>query len=148
MAEHAPEFGKFLLMRTPAHFRRRRAFFPKAFYAPGAHEFIHFLGPIGNLRVALAAMNDFDLSFWPSKLNLRDLINSSSSSLSFPVAFPSAIILFAISISPCFTKCEISPGLAPWSTTAVGAFFRPVFDHFAEFHLPPVKRFFKRTVFK
>jgi len=44
---------------TPAQLRSRRAFFPKAFDAPGVDEFVDFLRPVGDLSVAFAAMNHF-----------------------------------------------------------------------------------------
>jgi len=53
-------------------------------------------------------------------LKLRVEMNPSSASAFLPLALRSPIIVFAMSISPCLVKCEIRPGLAPCSTTAVG----------------------------
>ena len=47
-------------MRAPAHLGRGRPFLAEALDAPGVDELVHLLGPIGDLRVALAAMNDLD----------------------------------------------------------------------------------------
>ena len=54
------ERRQLLLVRAPAHLGRRRALFAEALDAPGVDELVHLLGLIGDLRVALAAMNDLD----------------------------------------------------------------------------------------
>ena len=47
-------------VRAPAHLGRRRPLFAEALDAPGVDELVHLFGPVGDLRVALAAMNDLD----------------------------------------------------------------------------------------
>ena len=54
------EGGQFLFVRAPAHFRRGRALLAEALDAPGVDELVHLLGLVGDLRVALAAMDDLD----------------------------------------------------------------------------------------
>src|SRR5262245_50985174 len=49
-----------LLMGPPPHLRRCRSLFSKAFDAPRINELVDFLGPIGDLRIALTAMNNLD----------------------------------------------------------------------------------------
>ena len=51
------ERRQLLFVRSPAHFGRGNALFAEALDAPGIDEFAHFLGPVGDLRVALAAMD-------------------------------------------------------------------------------------------
>ena len=52
--------GEFSFVGAPTHLSRRRPFLAEALDAPGVHELVDLLGSIGNLRVALAAVNDLD----------------------------------------------------------------------------------------
>ena len=54
------EGGQLLFVRAPAHLGRRRALLAEALDAPGVDELVDLLGPVGDLRVALAAVNDLD----------------------------------------------------------------------------------------
>ena len=45
-----------------------------------------------------------------------------------------------MSISPCLVQCEIRPGFAPCSMTAVGPGSRPAGRQPADVHVPPVER--------
>ena len=48
---------------APAHFGRGGSFLAEAFDAPGIDELVDLLGPIGDLRVALGAMDHLDAQF-------------------------------------------------------------------------------------
>ena len=50
-------------MRAPAHLGRRRAFFAEALDAPGVDELVDLLRLVGDLRVALGAMDDLHAEF-------------------------------------------------------------------------------------
>ena len=52
--------GQLFFVRAPAHLGRRRSLFAEALDAPGVDELVDLLGLIGDLRVALAAMNHLD----------------------------------------------------------------------------------------
>ena len=54
------ERRQLLLVGAPAHLGRRRALFAEALDAPGVDELVDFLRPVGDLRVALAAVNHLD----------------------------------------------------------------------------------------
>ena len=80
------ERGQFLFVRAPAHFRRRRPFLAEALDAPGVDELVDLLGPIGNLRVALAAVDHLDAELWARWLNswaahVRDLFGLGAAEL-------------------------------------------------------------------
>src|SRR5215510_14119615 len=47
-------------MGAPSHLGRGCPLLAKSFHAPGIDELVYLLGFIGNLRIALAAVNDFD----------------------------------------------------------------------------------------
>ena len=51
------ERGQLLLVRAPAHFGGRGALLAEALHAPGVDELIHLLRTVGDLRVALAAVD-------------------------------------------------------------------------------------------
>ena len=48
---------QFLLVRAPAHLGRGGALLAEALDAPGVDELVHLLGLVGDLRVALAAVD-------------------------------------------------------------------------------------------
>ena len=48
------------LVGAPSHFRGGRALLAEALDAPGVDEFVHLLRLVGDLRVALAAVDDLD----------------------------------------------------------------------------------------
>ena len=50
--------GQFLFVGAPAHLGRRRPLLAEALDAPGIDELVDLLGAVGDLRVALAAMDD------------------------------------------------------------------------------------------
>jgi hypothetical protein len=50
--------GQFLLVGPPTHLGRGDPLLVETLDAPGVQELAHFLGPVGDLRVPLAAMND------------------------------------------------------------------------------------------
>ena len=52
--------GQVLFVGAPAHFGRGDALLVQALDAPGVDELVDLLGPVGDLRVALAAMDDLD----------------------------------------------------------------------------------------
>ena len=52
-----------------------------------------------------------------------------------------------MSIRPCLVKCEIRPGLAPCSMTAVGPLVFHFASHPAHVHVPPVERLLRRVLF-
>ena len=54
------EGGQLFFMRAPAHLGRGRPLLAEALHAPGIDELVHLFGLIGDLRVALAAMNHLD----------------------------------------------------------------------------------------
>ena len=54
------EGGQLFFMGAPAHLGRGRPLLPEALHAPGIDELVHLFGLIGDLRVALAAVNDLD----------------------------------------------------------------------------------------
>ena len=83
---------------------------------------------------SLARCANFPAAMWPLRASaLR------------PLAFFSSIAAVAMSIRPCFVKCEMSPGLAPCSTTAVGALRAPLGHHPADVHVAPVERALRRV---
>ena len=47
-------------MGAPAHLGRGGSFLAESFDAPGIDELVDLLGPIGDLRIALAAMDHLD----------------------------------------------------------------------------------------
>ncbi len=53
--------GDVAFVRAPAQFGRRHAFLEEAFDAPGVDEFVDSLGLIGDLGIALADVNHFDV---------------------------------------------------------------------------------------
>ena len=63
------EGGQLFFVRAPAHLGRGRAFFAEALDAPGVDELVHLLGLVGDLRVALAAMNHLDAELMARWLN-------------------------------------------------------------------------------
>ena len=63
--------GQLLFVRAPAHLGRRRPLFAEALDAPGVDELVHLLGPVGDLRVALAAMNDLHAELLGQVVELR-----------------------------------------------------------------------------
>ncbi len=64
----------------------------------------------------------FKPTSWASSAKLRAPMSLLSLEGSF--ALPSASILSAMSMRPCFAKCDMRPGLAPWSTMNVVASFQ------------------------
>ena len=55
-----------LLVRAPAHLGRGRAFLAEALDAPGVDELVDLLRLVGDLRVALAAVDDLHArASWP-----------------------------------------------------------------------------------
>ena len=46
-------------MCAPPELRRRGAFFTQAFYRPCSDEFVNLFGPVSDLRIALADVDDF-----------------------------------------------------------------------------------------
>ena len=79
-------------------------------------------------------------SFIASRLKVRPSASWRISSASGPCTFRSSSSRSAMSIRPCFVQCEISPGLAPCSMTAVGPGSLPAGGHAADVHVPPVER--------
>ena len=55
--------GEFFFVGAPAHFGRGGSFLAEALDAPGVDELVDLLGPIGDLRVALAAMDHLHAQF-------------------------------------------------------------------------------------
>ena len=112
---------QFLFVRAPAHLGRRRPFLAEALDAPGVEELVDLLGPIGDLRVALAAMDDLDAKLAGQVVELPRLRRGARSSppgrrrTSDPPGrarrYPAGA---------CLVKWLIRPGLAPCSSTAVG----------------------------
>ena len=108
-------------MRAPAHFGRRRAFFAEALDAPGVDELVDLLGLIGDLRVALAAVNDLHAELLGQVVELlrlgvmRDLLRLRAGELLVRRA-PAR----RCRASACLVKWLIRPGFAPCSSTAVG----------------------------
>ena len=64
---------QFLFVRAPAHLGRRRALLAKALDAPGIDELVDLFGPVGDLRVALAAVNDLDAQLMGQVVELLGL---------------------------------------------------------------------------
>ena len=54
------EGGQFFFMGAPAHLGRGRSLLAEALDAPGVDELVHLFGLVGDLRVALAAVNHLD----------------------------------------------------------------------------------------
>ena len=63
---------QFFFVRAPAHFGRGGPFFAKAFDAPGVDEFVDLLGLVGDLRVALGAMNHLHAQLHGQAIERRD----------------------------------------------------------------------------
>ena len=130
-----------LLVRAPAHFRRGGAFLAEALDAPGVDELVHLLGPVGDLRVALAAMDHLHAQLHGQAVEglvvgqLADLVGLGADDLACRPAAAAAM-----SSRPCLVKCEIRPGLAPCSSTAVGPGRPPTGGHPADVHVPAVER--------
>ena len=104
----------------PSPSRPGRPLFAEALDAPGVDELVHLFGLIGDLRVALAEMNDLDAELVGQVVELlrlgvvRDLLRLSAAELLVRQG------LRAMSNSACLVKWLIRPGFAPWSSTAVG----------------------------
>src|SRR5207249_11575633 len=68
-------------------FRRRGSLLAKAFDAPRVDELVQLLGPVRDLRIALAAMNDSDAELvgqvieLPGRRVMRDLLSLSPAEL-------------------------------------------------------------------
>jgi len=54
------ERGELSFVCAPAHLGGGGSLFAEAFDAPGVDELVHLFGPVGDLRVTLAAVNDLD----------------------------------------------------------------------------------------
>ena len=62
-----------LFVGAPPHFGGGRALFAEALDAPRVHELVHFLGAIGDLRVAFTAVNDLDAELAREVVELQGL---------------------------------------------------------------------------
>ena len=111
---------QFLFVRAPAHLGRRRPFFAKALDAPCVDELVDLFGSIGNLRIALAAMNDLDAKLVGQVVELprlgvvRDLLGLRAGELPLregPLRDIEERVL---------REMADQAGLAPCSSTAVG----------------------------
>ena len=132
---------KLLFVRSPAHFGRGDALFAQALDAPRVDELIDLLGLVGDLRVALAAMDHLHAELH------RQAVEGAMrrpgwriSSASAPLTFRSASSRSAMSIKPL---------LGPVRNQArIGAVFdnrrrprlAPAGRHAADVHVPPIER--------
>jgi hypothetical protein len=112
--------GQLFFMGAPAHLGRGRSFFAEALNAPGIDELVHLFGLVGDLRVALAAMNDLDAELLGQVVKVPRLGVVRDSLRLRPAEFLFRQRCSAMSSSACLVKWLIRPGLAPCSITAVG----------------------------
>ena len=131
--------GQLFFMGAPAHLSRGRPLFAEALDAPGVDELVHLFGLIGDLRVALAAMNDLDAELVGQVVELlrlgvvRDLLRLSAAELLVRQGLPSDVqkrllgeMADQARVRPVFEHRR-RPRLAPPG------------DHPPQVHVPPVE---------
>ena len=129
-----------LFVRAPAHFGGGDALLAEALDAPGVHELIDLLGPVGDLGVALAAVDHLDAEFHrqpvegPAVGQLADFLGFGA--LDLPVRQqPLGDVQEAL-----LRPVRDQPGIGPVLDDGGGAGPLPAGGHAADVHVPPVER--------
>src|SRR5208283_3925225 len=129
-----------LLVRAPTHLRGGRAFLTEAFYAPGVDEFIYLFRLVGDLGVALAAMDYFNAKRHGQAIELLPVDELAQLvgglALDLPVLDGAVADVQQALLREMRDEAGVGAVLDYRCGTGLGPFGR----HAAEIHLAPVER--------
>ena len=126
-------------MGAPAHLGRGRPLFAEALDAPGVDELVYLFGLIGDLRVALAAMNDLDAELVGQMVELlglrvvSDFLRLSATELLVRQRLSSDVQ------KRMLRKMADQARVRPMLEHRRGPWLAPAGDHPPQVHVPPVE---------
>ena len=140
------EGGQLLLVRAPPHLGGGRALLAEALDAPGVDELVHPLRLVGDLRVALAAMDDLDAQ--PAREVVELLLRDELADLlrGPPLGFPVRDEALTDVDQALLGEMRDQAGVGAMLDHRRGALVLPPGDQAPDGHVPPVKRSLGRVL--